>query len=285
MTYLFTHEDLDGVGCAVIAHLAFPSDLSVKYCSYRSINDDINAFLDTTPENAHILISDISVDEETATRLDSWNVRMYDHHPIKVLRPWMTVDTAGNECGTSLLAAALLPDMSPAVAEFVEAVRLFDTWQFEKGVMSLSERLNELHNLLGHRGFVEMVVPALSEGDPFIIPHFFELAISNSFADRDRYFEKKEKAMITTTFEGYKTGLVFADRDISLMAEYVFQKHPELEIVAVCYMPAGISLRTRRDDINLTEICRQRGGGGHQKASAFYLPAEVAGPAVDIILK
>ena len=91
--------------------------------------------------------------------------------------------------------------------------------------------------------------------------------------------------MITTTFEGYKAGLVFADRDISLMAEYVFQRHPELEIVAVCYMPAGISLRTRRDDINLTEICRQRGGGGHQKASAFYLPAEVAGQAVDIILK
>lgn len=285
MTYLFTHEDLDGVGCAVIAHIAFPSDLYVKYCSYRSINDDINSFLDTASSDAHILISDISVDEATAQRLDSWNVQMYDHHPINVLRDWMIVDATGNECGTSLVATALLPDMTPAVAEFVEAIRLFDTWQFEKNAMSLSERLNELHNLLGHRGFVEMVVPSLSAGEPFTIPHFFELAISNSFAARDRYFEKKEKAMITTTFEDYKTGLVFADRDISLMAEYVFHRHPELEIVAVCYMPAGISLRTRRDDIDLTEICRRRGGGGHQKASAFYLPKETAGHAVDVILK
>jgi len=39
MTYLFTHNDLDGVGCAVIAHLAFPSWLSVKYCSYKTIKE------------------------------------------------------------------------------------------------------------------------------------------------------------------------------------------------------------------------------------------------------
>ena len=285
MTYLFTHEDLDGVGCAVVAHLAFPTDLSVTYCSYKTVNQEINSFLDSAPADALILISDISVDEETASRLDGLNVRMYDHHPIKVHRPWMTVDTSVTECGTSLLAAALLPDMSPAVRDFVDAVCLYDTWRFEKGVNSFSERLNALHSIVGHRGFVEMTVQALSQGEPFTIPHYFELAISNSFSERDRYFERKEKAMVVKDFCGYKTGLVFADREISLMAEYVYQRHPDLDIVAVCYMPAGISLRTRRDDINLTEICHQRGGGGHQKASAFYLPTETAAKAIDIILQ
>ena len=115
MTYLFTHNDLDGVGCAVIARLAFPTDLSIKYCSYKSINDDINAFLDTAPEDARILITDISVNEETASRLDGYNVRMYDHHPIEVIRPWMTIDNQGQECGTTLLAQALLAPMSGAV--------------------------------------------------------------------------------------------------------------------------------------------------------------------------
>lgn len=285
MTYLFTHDDLDGVGCAVIAHLAFPSDLTVAYCSYKTINQEINSFLDSAPSDAVILISDISVDEETASRLDGRNVRMYDHHPINVRRPWMTVDTSITECGTSLLATALLPDRSPAVSDFVDAVCLYDTWRFEKGVNSFSERLNALHSLLGHGGFVEMMVQALSQNEPFTIPHYFELAISNSFDERDRYFDRKEKAMVVTEFEGFRTGLVFADREISLMAEYVFQRHPDLDIVAVCYMPAGISLRTRRDDINLTEICQARGGGGHQKASAFYLASEVAAKAVDIILK
>jgi len=285
LTYLFTHDDLDGVGCAVVAHLAFPTDLVVTYCSYKTINQEINTFLDNLQTDAQILISDISVDEATATRLDSFDVRMFDHHPIKVHRPWMTVDTSNTQCGTSLLAAALLPDMTPAVANFVEAVCLYDTWRFEKDVNSFPERLNALHSILGHRGFVEMTVQALSQDEPFTIPHYFELAISNSFADRDRYFERKEKAMVVTDFCGYKTGLVFADREISLMAEYVFQRHPKLDIVAVCYMPAGISLRTRRDDIDLTSICRQRGGGGHQKASAFYLASDVAAKAIDIILK
>ena len=50
-------------------------------------------------------------------------------------------------------------------------------------------------------------------------------------------------------------------------------------------MPTGISLRTHRDDINLTEICRRRGGGGHQKASAYYLSRDIAGKAVDVILE
>lgn len=286
MTYLFTHNDLDGVGCAVIAHLAFPNtELAVKYCSYRSVNEEINSLLDQLKDNSQILISDISVDEATASRLDKYTVRMFDHHPISVMRPWMTIDTSPTVCGTSLIAEALLPNMTESVRTFVDAVCMYDTWQFEKNIGAFPERLNALHDILGHRGFVEMVVQSLSDGDFFTIPHYFEQAISHSFAERERYFEKKEKALITTTFLGYKTGLVFADRGVSLMAEYVFQRHPDLDIVAVCYMPTGISLRTRRNDINLTEICRERGGGGHQKASAYYLPGAAAAQVIDIILR
>ena len=108
MTCLFTHDDLDGVGCAIVARLAFPDDLVVRYCSYKSINSEINSFLDQLQEPVKIIISDISVNEETATRLDGYDVAMYDHHPITVRRPWMTIDISGGECGTSLLARALL---------------------------------------------------------------------------------------------------------------------------------------------------------------------------------
>ena len=98
MTCLFTHDDLDGVGCAIVARLAFPDDLVVRYCSYKSINSEINFFLDQLQEPVKIIISDISVNEETATRLDGYDVAMYDHHPITVRRPWMTIDISGGEC-------------------------------------------------------------------------------------------------------------------------------------------------------------------------------------------
>ncbi len=292
MTYLFTHNDLDGVGCAVIARLGIPQPLSITYCSYGSVDSEICDLLDKLTVPAEILISDISVKEETARRLDEYlarseggSVRLFDHHPIDVSRPWMTVDTSPTECGTSLLAKALIQSPSPAVAAFVDAVCEFDTWRFEKGVGSFPERLNALHDILGHHGFEELVLESLSADEQFVIPYLFELAVQNSFAERERYFKTKEQAMIATTFSGYKTGIVFAERDISLLADAIFNLHPELDIVAVCYMPTGVSLRTRREDINLTEICRTRGGGGHQKAAAFPLKSGVVEKTVDIILE
>ena len=54
MTCLFTHDDLDGVGCAIVARLAFPDDLVVRYCSYKSINSEINFFLDQLQEPVKI---------------------------------------------------------------------------------------------------------------------------------------------------------------------------------------------------------------------------------------
>ena len=62
MTYLFTHDDLDGVGSAVVAYLAYPGSLTVKYCSYKTINSEITALLDSLQSTASILIADINVD-------------------------------------------------------------------------------------------------------------------------------------------------------------------------------------------------------------------------------
>ena len=73
MTCLFTHDDLDGVGCAIVARLAFPDDLVVRYCSYKTINSEINSFLDQLQVPVKIIISDISVNEETAKRLDGYD--------------------------------------------------------------------------------------------------------------------------------------------------------------------------------------------------------------------
>ena len=62
MTCLFTHDDLDGVGCAIIAHLTYPDYLDVRYCSYKTINDEINTYLDHLQVPAKIIISDISIE-------------------------------------------------------------------------------------------------------------------------------------------------------------------------------------------------------------------------------
>ena len=109
--------------------------------------------------------------------------------------------------------------------------------------------------------------------------------MQGSIRSRNKMFESKEREMIVTEFEGYATGVLFADEHASSLAEYVFQRHPELDIVAVIYLPSGVSLRTRRDDVDLTEICHARGGGGHQKASAFRFDSDAAEQVVELLMR
>ena len=40
MIKLFTHTDLDGIGCAILAMLAY-EDVEIKYCNYDDINEKV----------------------------------------------------------------------------------------------------------------------------------------------------------------------------------------------------------------------------------------------------
>lgn len=63
----------------------------------------------------------------------------------------------------------------------------------------------------------------------------------------------------------------------SELAEHLGQRHPQAELVAIYQdQPDGTrkySLRTTRDNVDVSAIARQYGGGGHRKAAGFTLPA------------
>ena len=298
MITLFTHTDLDGVGCAVLATLyarKTGQELTINYQGYNTINRAVGQFLDQSRPGRRdeIWITDISTDGRISQRLDRLpcKVRMMDHHPMKpgaVLLPWMHIDTDETQCGTSIVYKDLLEPLFPdhaGLRSFVEDVCLWDTWRYDKEIISKSEIMDTLHELIGHEAFLDMAVDDLDRGGGFEIPYYLELAVQGSIRSRNQMFESKEREMIVTEFEGYATGVLFADEHASSLAEYVFQRHPELDIVAVIYLPSGVSLRTRRDDVDLTEICHARGGGGHQKASAFRFDSDTAEQVVELLMR
>ena len=41
MIKLFTHTDLDGIGCAILAKLAFGEEVDIEYCDYDNINEKV----------------------------------------------------------------------------------------------------------------------------------------------------------------------------------------------------------------------------------------------------
>jgi oligoribonuclease NrnB/cAMP/cGMP phosphodiesterase (DHH superfamily) len=100
---LFTHTDLDGVGCAILAYLAFGrKNVDVEYCDYNNINDEVRNYLihESLYDYDKIFVTDISIMDEVAKEIDSYNMdgkwRLFDHHAsANDLNKywWCTVDT------------------------------------------------------------------------------------------------------------------------------------------------------------------------------------------------
>lgn len=67
MKKLFTHTDLDGIGCAILARYVFHDYIHIEYCDYSSINDKVKKFLNERSNfECSITITDISVSEDLA---------------------------------------------------------------------------------------------------------------------------------------------------------------------------------------------------------------------------
>lgn len=84
MVRLFSHSDLDGIGCGILAQLAFGKDnVEISYCDYDNIDSTVKEYLGTEQDDTiPIYITDIRVNEETAELLNKrGNVQLLDHHP------------------------------------------------------------------------------------------------------------------------------------------------------------------------------------------------------------
>lgn len=102
-----THNDADGVGCGIVAAImlgnTYDLEHNTHFCSIGGVNEKLNSLLDEYDENDNIpdlvIISDISISEDTADRLEEYEKKGtkligVDHHGTNTLRrPWFKVIT------------------------------------------------------------------------------------------------------------------------------------------------------------------------------------------------
>lgn len=86
-TKIFCHTDLDGIGCAVLAYLAFGREnVDVEYCDYKDVDKKVESFGESEEYKSYdwVYITDISVSERLAERMDMAltgnKVALLDHH-------------------------------------------------------------------------------------------------------------------------------------------------------------------------------------------------------------
>ena len=300
MIKLFTHNDLDGLACILLAQLAYGKDeVDFETCRYEDINEKLVLYLEEKQyENfEHCFITDISMKEETAAfineqlRTNSIPITLIDHHISAIALnayPWCHVTIEDEKCikcsGTSLfydtLTAIEVPQkeklLSPLVTTFVEKVRRYDTWDWQALEDVLAKQLNDLFFILGKERFLDYWLLRLEEDqDEFGFDETQKLLLELRQNEIDQYIESRNEELIEKEIAGYKAGIVFANRFQSELGNQLALLHPELDFIAMINVGGGVSCRTIKENVNLAEIAALFDGGGHAKAAGLPVKDDI----------
>ena len=302
MIKLFTHTDLDGVSCEILGKIAFGEDIDVVRCNYGDINAKVEELINSTEEYDKLFITDISVNKEIADKLLSISdkVILLDHHKTALWLneyPYALVqvedESIGKMCGAYLFYEYLKKnhkefDDTPALKLFIDYVRMYDTWEWkEKYDNIIPKRLNDLMYMDGPNEFIDKMIYRLGNNlaifdDTDLMKLQIEQTYINSYIA-----QKNETLMINDDlFPGYTVGITFADKYISELGNKLCELHPELDFVVLINMSTlTVSYRTVKDDLDLSDIAKGFGGGGHPKASGSRFDASIVNDMLNNIFK
>ncbi len=300
MIHLFSHNDLDGKSCGYLAQLAFGDNCKISYCSHGTINDRVEMLLDNPKERkTEIIITDIAVNEELMMRLDERSnaggkVKLIDHHATALHFngfDWGHVQVRYDDdrltCATSLFYEYLIENnkLKPtgALNEYVELVRLYDTWEwFDKKVEA--KRLNDLFFILPPDKFEDQIMDRL-KGDSFQFSETETTILDLEEENIADYIKKKQRQMVEiwdtwSLGEGseektYKIGILHAERYHSELGNEINRENPHLDLIVILNISnKRIGLRTIHDEVDCSIYAKQYGGGGHPKASGGNMTSE-----------
>ncbi|WP_156288583.1 DHH family phosphoesterase [Oceanobacillus salinisoli] len=283
MYKLLSHNDLDGVGCGIVAKLAFGDDVKVRYNSIGGLNREVEWFLDNE-KDTFLFITDLSVSEENEKRLEAYyknggKLQFIDHHKTALSYndyDWGHVVVEDEEgkltSATSLLYEYLvkhnLLEPSDAVTEFVELVRQYDTWEWEKNENEKAQRLNALFFLVSIDEFEETMIKRLQSSEHFYFDEFEEKILDMEDDKIGRYIRRKRRELVQKKVGELYAGVVYAESYHSELGNQLGKENPHLDYIAILNIGGRrMGFRTIHDHIDVSEVAARFDGGGHAKAA------------------
>ncbi len=291
---LFSHNDLDGVGCAVVGVQAFGESLDYTLCSYNNVDEKVKEFLQSGEVNAYdaVFITDISVNDPEVVKLIDQQAKKFmliDHHgTAKWLNQynWAQVNDIEVSDGVERLSSGTsaffyylretgLLNPTPELTDFIEKVRSYDTWDWNKTNDVVAYQLNSLHVLIGHWKFIERF-----SANPEVIFNKTEVTLLEVEQRRiDTTIYQKKQALVKqqlVIFHGeaagtYQVGVVFADNYHSELGNELAKENEDLDFIIMVNGGSRLSFRGVKDYIDLGLVAKAFGGGGHPKAAGAVL--------------
>jgi len=298
--YVITHNDLDGVGSAKVASV-FLNVANIDYCTYRVMNDKIDAFCNELyKEYDGLVIADSNLNMIALEKLDklarkSFPIMYFDHHSkspeqFEFLKKSRIMSEHSKDfCATSLMlnfftANEFTADSEVDLDRLNEIVSLIDAWDLYKWrdpetYEIINDDANSLNIYFSDNGIEKTVM----KFDSYLTRKFkhlySSLDLSNiSLIKRDLKrtvnFHNKRLLTMQYPFEGeiLDIGVVFEHKYVSELGNClnIYNKH--LSFIVIVDMPNNsVNFRTIFDKPDLSKVAAIYGGGGHPKAAGCNL--------------
>lgn len=293
---LVTHNDLDGIGCAVVGKLL--NFQWVFYASYNRgkyyISQVVHNAVRSIPNIEWIYLADISLSDliwnEIEPDVKGMNLRLIDHHETSnnatSFKDKIKVDI-DLDVSAAKLFYRLFKDDYPELKQyedFITAVSAYDTWHFEQSPIA-----KDLQRIYDYIAFQDPTLKYVKFADR--LSRFTNYCINDPITnDRmpvwcqsclDSFYKlttPKVDYTINHSISYIKdtaTVMLNAEDNVPMfeISWYFDEVRPDIKnVIYVLTQKTGdanVSLRTKYDDLDVSKIAEQLGGGGHQKASAI----------------
>jgi oligoribonuclease NrnB/cAMP/cGMP phosphodiesterase (DHH superfamily) len=151
------------------------------------------------------------------------------------------------------------------------------------------KEFNDLLYILGRDEFIERCIRRLK-----VYIHTAQASkrerelLDRRQAEIDAYIDRKAKELQIRYVNEFpeenprKYGIVFADRFVSELGNRLCETFDGLDYIAIVDPGSmKVSLRTIKDDVDVSAIAKEHGGGGHKSAAGYYFEREMQNLMID----
>lgn len=304
--FLLTHTDMDGSGPAIILkNLLGEDNVTVKHCPNNTMSKDILAVVldDKLMEQYdNVFICDISCTEEDARLIDDSpnknKVVLLDHHVTAMdlnQYDWALVcpdmirgsyresyypaGTVGHSSGTSLMYdylkyCNLIEDDNEFLKTLVHTIAIYDTWDWVYVFNSTEEakKLSSLFYIYGIGYFEKRYIEKCKNSNALIIDGIDEMFLSIEDKKRTEYCDKKKESfqysVVKIAEREYEMVYCSAEQYLPDVFALMQTEYPQADVYCINCL-YSISLRTRKEGVDVSQIAKLFGGGGHPQAAGF----------------
>lgn len=286
---VFTHDDLDGGGVAALAEHVFKDRLHELRClNYHNIDAEVTDYVHWNYKSPQILVvADICPSQNVTNMLVRYmegkqdKLVILDHHRTTLwLNDYGDPDILNDEsrCGALLFhnwlrGQDLLGDTDGSL-EFAQSVDAYDRWLLKSPFCGRGEKLNRLWWFLGKEMFVRAfaenwnaeTTPEHQYIDDCLLDQeerAVRKAVSELITDENTFLDREKRSFLLIPVGKYS----------SQIGNAILEEDNEIDYVVMLNATYGsLSFRARKGGVDVSEIAKRLGGGGHPAAAGCELP-------------